>query len=125
MKAFIAAAILAVAAARPDGGVKHVLHHAPVHPPSTLSTPQWFTMPPLLLTPSTLPPLMPQLPLLTSPLPLTRPRPTPMRSPPTPSPTPSLMTTPRLTSTLRSSPMVPATLPDLTPSLFPMAESST
>merc|ERR1712043_45381 len=31
MKAFIAAAILAVAAARPDGGVKHVLHHAPVH----------------------------------------------------------------------------------------------
>merc|ERR1719340_236793 len=30
MKAFIAAAILAVAAARPDGGVKHVVH-APVH----------------------------------------------------------------------------------------------
>merc|ERR1719367_4473 len=35
------------------------------------------------------------------------------------------MTTPSQTSTLRSSPMVPATLPDLTPLLFPMAESNT
>merc|ERR1712018_1104142 len=31
MKAFVAAALLAVAAARPDGGLHHAVHHAPVH----------------------------------------------------------------------------------------------
>merc|ERR1712027_135021 len=41
------------------------------------------------------------------------------------SPTLLPMTTPSLPSTLRSLPMVPATLPDLTPLLFPMAESNT
>merc|ERR1712130_199670 len=30
MKAFVAAALLAVAAARPDGGLHHAVHHAPV-----------------------------------------------------------------------------------------------
>merc|ERR1712117_139257 len=35
------------------------------------------------------------------------------------------MTTQSLPSMLRSSPMVPAMLPDLTPLLFPMAESNT
>merc|ERR1719471_277742 len=54
----------------------------------------------------------------------TRPRSTPMRSPPTPSPMLLLMTTPRLTSTLRSSLMVPPTSPDPTLLLFPMDVSS-
>merc|ERR1712243_490547 len=48
-----------------------------------------------------------------------------MRFLPIPTPTLLPMTTPSLTSTPRSSPMVPATLPDLTPLLFPMAESNT
>merc|ERR1711976_332202 len=68
----------------------------------------------LLLTPCTLPQLtMPQL------------RFTLMRFLPTPTPTPLPMTTQSLPSTPRSSPMEPATLPDLTPLLFPMAESNT
>merc|ERR1719328_780590 len=50
---------------------------------------------------------------------------TSLSSPPTPSPMLLLMTTPSLPSTLRSLPMVPATLPDRTPLLFPMAESNT
>merc|ERR1711976_595250 len=48
-----------------------------------------------------------------------------MRFLPTPTPTPLPMTTQSLPSTPRSSPMEPATLPDLTPLLFPMAESNT
>merc|ERR1739848_27201 len=74
---------------------------------------------------STLPQLMPLPLLLTSQPPPTRPRNTPMRSPPTPSPTPWLMTTPSPTSSARRSPMVPATWPDLTLLLFPTAGSST
>ena len=31
LQAFVAAALLAVAAARPDGGLHHAVHHAPVH----------------------------------------------------------------------------------------------
>merc|ERR1712027_57160 len=82
-------------------------------------------LPQLLPTPSTLLQLtMPQLQLTTLPQ-LTRPRLTPMRSPHTPTPTLLLMTTQRPPSTLRSSPMVPAMLPDLTPLLFPMAEYNT
>merc|ERR1712077_165782 len=50
---------------------------------------------------------------------------TSLSSPPTNSPTLLPMTTPSLPSTLRRLPMVPATLPDLTPLLFPMAESNT
>merc|ERR1719402_1014531 len=50
---------------------------------------------------------------------------TPMRFLPIPTPMLLPMTTPSLTSMPRSSPMVPATLPDLTPLLFPMAESNT
>merc|ERR1712213_233542 len=109
----------------------------------TPSTPQ-FTMPSmlpqllltllqLLLTLCMLPQLLPTLPQLTMPqllpmLPqLTMPqlRLTLMRFLPTPTPTPLPMTTQRLPSTPRSSPMEPATLPDLTPLLFPMAESNT
>merc|ERR1712012_1402734 len=69
----------------------------------------------LLLTPCTLLQLtrLPQL------------RFTLMRFLPTPTPTPLPMTTQSLPSTPRSSPMEPATLPDLTPLLFPMAESNT
>merc|ERR1719499_2971745 len=73
-------------------------------------------LPQLLLTPS-----MPQLPM---PSMLPQSRPTPMRFPPTPTPTPSPMTTQSPTSTLRSSPMEPPTLLDLTPLLFPMDVSS-
>merc|ERR1740131_577952 len=80
----------------------------------TPSTPQ-FTMP------SMLPQLLPMLPQLTMP----QLRLTPMRFLPTPTPTPLPMTTQSLPSTPRSSPMEPATLPDLTPLLFPMAESNT
>merc|ERR1719499_2407706 len=69
-------------------------------------------------------PIMPQLQLTMLPQ-LTRLRNTPMRSLHTPSPTLLLMTTQSLTSTLRSSLMVPAMLPDLTLLLFPMAESNT
>merc|ERR1712018_741902 len=91
----------------------------------TPSTPQSsLTLPQLL---PTLPQLiMPQL-LLT--LQLTRlpqlmlQRLTLMRFLPTPTLLP--MTTPSHPSTPRSSPMEPATLPDLTPLLFPMAESNT
>merc|ERR1712111_275711 len=102
----------------------------------TPSTPQ-FTMPSmlpqLLLTLCMLPQLLPTLPQLTMPqllpmLPqLTMPqlRLTPMRFLPTHTPTPLPMTTQSLPSTPRSSPMEPATLPDLTPLLFPMAESNT
>merc|ERR1719270_3040125 len=102
----------------------------------TPSTPQ-FTMPSmlpqLLLTLCTLLQLLPTLPQLTMPqllpmLPqLTMPqlRLTLMRFLPTPTPTPLPMTTQSLPSTPRSSPMEPATLPDLTPLLFPMAESNT
>merc|ERR1712157_355 len=85
----------------------------------TLSMPQSSTLPQLLPTLSTLPQLtMPQsrLDMLS---------PTPMRSLHTPSPTLLLMTTPRLASTLRNSPMVLPTLPDLTLLLFLMAESNT
>merc|ERR1712117_927293 len=101
-----------------------------------LMPPTDSTVPPQLLPmPSTLPQLlptlsmllqltMPQLQLTTLPQ-LTRPRLTPMRSPHIPTPTLLLMTTQRPPSTLRSSPMVPAMLPDLTPLLFPMAESNT
>merc|ERR1712027_7088 len=82
-----------------------------------------------LLTPSmllqSLPQLLSRLLQLTMPQPqLTRLRNTPMRSPHTPSPTLLLMTTQSLTSTLRSSPMVPAMLPDLTLLLFPMDVSN-
>merc|ERR1719471_2371717 len=94
---------------------------------STLSMPQLLLT--QLLTPSTLPQLLPTLSTLPQ---LTTPqrrldmwRSTPMRSPPTLTPTLLLMTTPRPPSTLRSSLMVPPTLLDLTPSLFPMAESNT
>merc|ERR1740131_599132 len=102
----------------------------------TPSTPQ-FTMPSmllqLLLTLCMLPQLLPTLPQLTMPqllpmLPqLTMPqlRLTLMRFLPTPTPTPLPMTTQSLPSTPRSSPMEPATLPDLTPLLSPMAESNT
>merc|ERR1719226_158757 len=90
----------------------------------TPSTPQ-FTMPSmlpqLLLTLCTLPQLLPMLPQLTMP----QLRLTPMRFLPTHTPTPLPMTTQSLPSTPRSSPMEPATLPDLTPLLFPMAESNT
>merc|ERR1712117_550837 len=48
-----------------------------------------------------------------------------MRFLPTPTPTPLPMTIQSLPSTPRSSPMEPATLPDLTPLLFPMAEPNT
>merc|ERR1712227_348235 len=85
----------------------------------TLSTPQSSTLPQLLPTLSTLPQLiMPQsrLDMLS---------PTPMRSLHTHTPTLLLMTTPRLASTLRNSPMVLPTLPDLTLLLFLMAESNT
>merc|ERR1712027_199963 len=82
-------------------------------------------LPQLLPMPSTLLQLtMPQLQLTTLPQ-LTRPRLTLMRSLHTPTPTLLLMTTQRPPSTLKSSPMVPAMLPDLTPLLFPMAESNT
>merc|ERR1712117_816690 len=92
-------------------------------PPQLL--PMLSMLPQLLPTPSTLLQLtMPQLQLTTLPQ-LTRPRLTPMRSPHTPTPTLLLMTTQRPPSTLRSSPMVPAMLLDLTPLLFPMAESNT
>merc|ERR1711976_1000165 len=95
---------------------------------STLSTPQSTTpstLPQLLPTPSMLLQLtMPQPQLTTLPQ-LTRPRLTLMRFPHTPTPTLLPMTTQRLPSTLRSSPMVPAMLPELTPLLFPMAESNT
>merc|ERR1712111_217476 len=80
----------------------------------TPSTPQ-FTMP------SMLPQLLLMLPQLTMP----QLRLTPMRFLPTHTPTPLPMTTQSLPSTPRSSPMEPATLPDLTPLLFPMAESNT
>merc|ERR1712018_779143 len=89
--------------------------------------------------PSTLPQLLPTMPQslpmppqlsrlllqLTMPqLQLTRLRLMLMRSLPTPSPMLLLMTTQRPTSTLRSSPMVPPMLPDLTPLLFPMDVSN-
>merc|ERR1712241_843526 len=51
-------------------------------------------------------------------------RPTPMRSPPTPTPTLLPMTTQSPTSTLRSSPMELPMLLDLTPLLFPMDVSN-
>merc|ERR1719445_1058205 len=92
----------------------------------TPSTPQ-FTMPCMLpqLLPTlpqlTMPQLLPMLPQLTMP----QLRLTPMRFHPTPTPTPLPMTTQSLPSTPRSSPMEPATLPDPTPLLFPMAESNT
>merc|ERR1711868_323668 len=54
----------------------------------------------------------------------TRLRPTLMRSPPTPTPMPLLMTTPSPTSMLRNNLMVPAMLPDLTLLLFPMDVSN-
>merc|ERR1711902_330549 len=75
---------------------------------------------PTEFTPST--PLSPttELPTLTTPLL----RSMLMRFPPTPTPTPSLTTTPRPPSTLRSSPMVPPTLPEDTQLLFPTAGSS-
>merc|ERR1712064_218993 len=95
-----------------------------------LSTLPQSTMPSTL--PQFLPPLSPQ-PQLSRSLPqLTMPQSrldmllmTSLSSPPTPSPMLLLMTTPSLPSTLRSLPMVPATLPDLTPLLFQMAESNT
>merc|ERR1712027_213 len=80
----------------------------------------------LLLTPCTLPQLtMPQLLLMPQLTRLPQLRFTLMRFLPTPTPTPLPMTTQSLPSTPRSSPMEPATLPDLTPLLFPMAESNT
>merc|ERR1712168_1042 len=80
----------------------------------------------LLLTPCTLPQLtMPQLLLMLQLTRLPQLRFTLMRFLPTPTPTPLLMTTQSLPSTPRSNPMEPATLPDLTPLLFPMAESNT
>merc|ERR1712098_681384 len=84
------------------------------------------TMPQLwLLTPSTLPPLLPTMPqLLLTPSMLPQSRPTPMRFPPTPTPTLLPMTTQSPTSTLRSSPMEPPMLLDLTPLLFPMDVSN-
>merc|ERR1712154_280186 len=96
---------------------------------SMLSTPQstmLFTTPQFWPTLSMLPQLSRLLLQLTMPqLQLTRLRPTPMRSPPTPTPTLLPMTTQSPTSMLRSSPMVPPMLLDLTPLLFPMAESNT
>merc|ERR1712024_115523 len=47
-----------------------------------------------------------------------------MRFPPTHTPMLALMTTPRPTSRLRRTPMVPEMLRDPTPLLFPMAESN-
>merc|ERR1712168_1464668 len=93
------------------------------------STPQ-FTMlsmlPQLLLMLCMLPQLtMPQLLLMLQLTRLPQLRFTLMRFLPTPTPTPLPMTTQSLPSTPRSSPMEPATLPDLTPLLFPMAESNT
>merc|ERR1719499_508472 len=109
-------------------------HNMLLMPPllSTLSTPQSTTLStllPLLLMLSMLLQLMlPQL----SRLQLTMPQSrldmllmTLLSSPPTPSPTLLLMTTQSLPSMLRSSPMVPAMSLDLTPLLFPMAESNT
>merc|ERR1712111_330542 len=82
---------------------------------------------PMEFTPSTpqftMPSMLPQL-LLTL-CTLLQLRLTLMRFLPTPTPTPLPMTTQSLPSTPRSSPMEPATLPDLTPLLFPMAESNT
>merc|ERR1711976_615604 len=96
----------------------------------TPSTPQLLLMLcmllQLLLTPCTLPQLtMPQLLLMLQLTRLPQLRFTLMRFLPTPTPTPLPMTTQSLPSTPRSSPMEPATLPDLTPLLFPMAESNT
>merc|ERR1711976_1002517 len=96
----------------------------------TLSMPQllptqWpmlFTLPQLLLMLSTLLQLLPQLSSRL--LQLTTLRNTPMRFPHTPTPTLLPITTQSPTSTLRSSPMVPATLPDLTQLLFPMDVSN-
>merc|ERR1719348_72888 len=91
-----------------------------------LSMPQSSTLPQLLPTLSTLPQLIMPQPQLTMPQSrLDMLSPTPMRSLHTPSPTLLLMTTPRLASTLRNSPMVLPTLPDLTLLLFLMAESNT
>merc|ERR1719414_1623858 len=88
--------------------------------------PTLFTLPQLLPMPSMLPQLSRLLLQLTmSQLQLTRPRLTLMRSLPTPTPTLLQMTTQSLTSMLRSSPMEPPTLPDLTLLLFPMAGSNT
>merc|ERR1719188_2668876 len=81
---------------------------------------------PQLLMPSMLPQFFMPQPQLTMPQSrLDMLSPTPMRSLHTPSPTLLLMTTPRLASTLRNSPMVLPTLPDLTLLLFLMAESNT
>merc|ERR1711936_58819 len=88
--------------------------------PHTMEQPMWLPTP-QFTTPSTLPQL---LPTPSTPPQLTRPRPTPMRFLPTPSPTLLPMTTPRLTSTLRSNLMAPAMLPDLTLLLFPMDVSN-
>merc|ERR1712243_395478 len=96
---------------------------------STLSMPQLLMpsmLPQLLPTLSTLPQLIMPQPQLTMPQSrLDMLSPTPMRSLHTPSPMLLLMTTPRLASTLRNSPMVLPTLPDLTLLLFLMAESNT
>merc|ERR1719367_2636256 len=91
-----------------------------------LSMPQLSTLPQLLPTLSTLPQLIMPQPQLTMPQSrLDMLSPTPMRSLHTPSPTLLLMTTQRLASMLRNSPMVLPTLPDLTLLLFLMAESNT
>merc|ERR1712102_41879 len=91
----------------------------------TLSMPQSSTLPQLLPTLSMLPQLIMPQPQLTMPQSrLDMLSPTPMRSLHTPTPTLLLMTTPRLASTLRNSPMVLPMLPDLTLLLFLMAESN-
>merc|ERR1719410_3024084 len=92
----------------------------------TLSMPQSSMLPQLLPMLSMLPQLIMPQPQLTTPQSrLDMLSPTPMRSLHTPTPTLLLMTTPRLASTLRNSPMVLPTLPDLTLLLFLMAESNT
>merc|ERR1719410_887596 len=91
------------------------------------SLPMPSTLPQLLPTPSMLPQLLlmpPQLSRLLLQLTMPQLRLMLMRSLPTPTPTLLLMTTQRPTSTLRSSPMVPPMLPDLTPLLFPMDVSN-
>merc|ERR1719412_1945286 len=87
----------------------------------------WPIMPQLFITPSMLPQLLlmpPQLSRLLLQLTMPQLRLMLMRYLPTPSPMLLLMTTQRPTSTLRSSPMVPPMLPDLTPLLFPMDVSN-
>merc|ERR1712018_75686 len=102
--------------------VAHAVHAAPVVATMPQSLPMPSMLPQLLLMPPQLSRLLLQLTMPQ--LQLTRLRLMLMRSLHTPSPMLLLMTTQRPTSTLRSSPMVPPMLPDLTPLLFPMDVSN-